>query len=90
MATILIPAPLRTFTGNRAVFETSAPNVKTGLLHLLEAYPALKRQLYTPDGQLRSYVNVFRGETNIRQLQWLYTPLRAADCLSILPAYNGG
>ena len=56
--TILIPTPLRAFTGQKSTVEVDAANVKDALARLTEAHPELKQHLFGSEGKLRSFVNV--------------------------------
>ncbi|WP_461249102.1 ubiquitin-like small modifier protein 1, partial [Treponema sp. R6D11] len=57
---------------------------------LADAYPALKTHLFTEDGQLRDFINLFVGGANINSLQGLDTPIADNGELMIVPAIAGG
>ena len=59
MANINIPAPLRQYTGKQATVEIKAGSVADALSGLVSKHPDLRRHLYTDDGKLRSFVNVY-------------------------------
>ena len=89
--TILIPTPLRSFTGQQSTVEVDAPNVSDALKKLTEVHPALQQHLFTPDGKLRSFVNVYVNDDDIRDLpQKDQTALQPTDELSIIPSIAGG
>jgi adenylyltransferase/sulfurtransferase len=87
---LLIPTPLRPFTGGRDVLDVDGGTVGEVLATLTSEHPDLKRHLYTDDGRLRSFVNVYVNDEDIRHLAREATPLAAADTVSIVPSVAGG
>ncbi len=90
MAKILIPTPLRKFTGNAATFEVKGATVAEALRALAEAHPQLKPHLFDNAGRLRSFIRVYVGEDDIATLQREDTPLTDEAVVSIVPAIAGG
>ncbi len=90
MATVRIPTPLRSFTGNEATLQAPGATVGQALDELVARYPALKTHLYNEQGQLRSFVTIFRNDEDIRYLEKEATPLRETDEVSIIPSTAGG
>lgn len=89
MAYIKIPTPLRQYTGNQAEVAIRGATVDEALRDLVTRYPALAPHLYEGD-DLRSFVNIFLGDEDIRFLQDLATPLSEDARLRIIPAIAGG
>jgi len=89
MATIRIPTPLRPYTGGSAMAELNGATVGEALQQLVSIYPDLEQHLYK-DGELRSFVNVFLGEEDIRYLDGVDTPIRSSDQILIIPSIAGG
>jgi len=87
---VVIPTPLRQYTGKKEFVEVEAKNVGEALANLTTQFADLRRHLYTEDGKLRSFVNIYLGEEDIRYLQKEQTPLRDQDVLSIVPSIAGG
>jgi adenylyltransferase/sulfurtransferase len=58
--------------------------------NLLTQYPAMRPHLTNTNGQLRPFVNLFLGESNVRDLQGLETPLKEDDKLLLIPSIAGG
>ncbi len=85
-----IPAPLRGYTGGRAEVEVAAGTVGAALRELVAAYPQLRRHLFADDGRLRSYVNVYRNEEDVRFLDGERTAVTEGDALVIVPSIAGG
>lgn len=88
--TVLIPTPLRQYTGKRESVVVEAKTVAEALQSLTAEYADLRRHLFTDDGKLRNFVNVYLGDEDIRFLQKDQTPLNDKDVLSIVPSIAGG
>lgn len=87
---IRIPTPLRAYTDNQASVPVSGATVGEALQDLVFRHPDLRQQLYNEQGKLRSFVNVFRNDEDVRYLEKEDTPLREGDDLSIIPSIAGG
>jgi adenylyltransferase/sulfurtransferase len=87
---ILIPTPLRPFAGKRDVIEVEGATVGDALLGLVGQYGDLRRHLYTDDGRLRSFVNIYVNDEDIRHLDREKTTLKSGDTISIVPSVAGG
>ena len=90
MAIVLIPTPLRKFTNNTSKLEIPGQTVRAVIDTLSSTFPELKRHLINPDGRIPSFINIFVGENDIRNLQQEQTPLENNTVLSIVPAIAGG
>jgi adenylyltransferase/sulfurtransferase len=90
MARILLPTPLRPYAGGQAAVEVSAGTVGEALDRLLERHATLRRHLYDEEGNLRSFVNVYRNDEDVRYLDRENTSLSEGDSLSIVPSIAGG
>ena len=87
---ILVPTPLRKYTDGQARVEVEAGTVGEALAALAARYPTLEKQLYDDAGALRSFVNVYLGDEDVRYLDGPETPLDAGATLSIVPSIAGG
>lgn len=87
---IHIPTPLRRFTSETAEVPVEAQTVGAALGALTERFPELKPHLYAENGGLRSFVNVFKNDDNVRDLEAAETPLAEGDVLAIIPSIAGG
>jgi adenylyltransferase/sulfurtransferase len=87
---IAVPSALRSYTQGLAEIEVRADNVRQALDELTTRYPELRRHLFTEKDELRSFVNVFVHEENIRQKEGLDTRLAEGDMLLLIPAIAGG
>ena len=90
MAKVLIPTPLRQFADKKDSVELAGTTVAEVLAALTEQFPSLKKQLFTDEGKLRSFVNVYLNDEDIRYMQKDATPVAATDTLSIVPSIAGG
>ncbi len=86
---ILIPTPLRPYTGHQAVVEIDGKNVGELLQNLTAKHGDLRAHLFSSDGKLRSFVNVYLNDEDIRYLGREETPVTSADTLSIVPSVAG-
>jgi molybdopterin converting factor small subunit len=91
MATkILIPTPLRPFTDKKDAVEANGTTVGELLADLTTKHSGLKAHLYNQEGKLRSFVNIYVNDEDIRYLQKEQTPVHAGDTISIIPSVAGG
>jgi molybdopterin converting factor small subunit len=91
MVHLLIPTALRAFTDGKREVEVAANTVGEAIAALADAYPDIKQHLYEDgSGELRSFINVFVGETNIKSINGLDTPLTAGESVMLVPAIAGG
>lgn len=89
MPSIKIPTPLRPFTGERNEITVNGVTIGEALQDLVTQYPDLKTHLFNGD-QLRSFVNVYLGDEDIRFLSGLDTDLESTSQLRIIPSIAGG
>jgi molybdopterin converting factor small subunit len=87
---VLIPTPLRQYTGKQASVEVSARTVGETLSELTGQFPDLRKQLFGDDGKLRRFVNVYVNDEDIRYLENENTSVRESDTISIVPSVAGG
>jgi molybdopterin converting factor small subunit len=88
--TIHIPTPLRRFTSEQGEIQVEGGTVGDALKDLTRRFPSLERHLYTEQGVLRNFVNVFLNDEDVRHLERDGTPLKSGDTLSIIPSIAGG
>ncbi len=88
---IFIPTPLRVYTEKQDAVEVSGRTIEEALSALTSKYPDFQKHLYTGDGKLRSFVNVYLNDEDVRYLpQGEQTPVQEQDTLSIIPSIAGG
>jgi molybdopterin synthase sulfur carrier subunit len=90
MSTVKIPPVLRTSVGGAKEVDVSGSNVGEVLRGLAEQHPATESQLFSEDGELNRYVNVYLNDEDVRVLDGLDTSVAAGDTIVILPAMAGG
>jgi molybdopterin converting factor small subunit len=88
---LLIPTALRAFTEKQKEIPVDAGTVGEAIRALTTLFPDIRQHLYEEDGQtLRSFINVFVGETNIKSTGGLETSLHDGDKVMLVPAIAGG
>ena len=90
MSTIKIPPVLRDSVGGAKEVEAEGRTVGEVLRSLAERHPATRSQLFSEDGELNRYVNVYLNDEDVRVLEGLDTSVSDADTVVILPAMAGG
>ena len=87
---VIIPTPLRAYAGKQESVEVQAGTVGEALAALIGKFAELKKHLFSDDGRLRSFVNVYVNDEDIRYLQKDQTAVKAGDTISIVPSIAGG
>ena len=88
---IHIPTPLRAYTDQQETVTVTGTTLAAGLQGLVETYPTLKQHLFTPEGKLRSFVNVYVNDEDMRYLpEKEDTGVADADEVTIIPSIAGG
>ena len=87
---VMIPSPLRPYAGKRDSAEFAARTVGEALGHLTTEFAELRKHLFTDEGKLRSFVNVYVNDEDIRYLAKENTPTKDGDTISIIPSIAGG
>ena len=90
MAKILIPTPLRQYVDKKDSVDVTGATVGEALNALTAAHPDLKQNLYNDEGKLRSFVNIYLNDEDIRYMKKESTPLADSDTISIVPSIAGG
>jgi molybdopterin converting factor small subunit len=90
MSTIHIPTPLRQYVAKHPSVQVQGTTVGEAMTALVSQYPDLRRHLYTEDGKLRSFVNLYVNDEDIRYLQKEATAVKDDDNISIVPSIAGG
>jgi sulfur-carrier protein len=90
MPTIKVPPVLRQQTDGEAEVSVKGATVGEVLRALADRYPATKDQLFSPEGDLNRYVNVYLNDEDVRVLEGLDTSADESDTVVILPAMAGG
>ncbi len=90
MPKILIPTPLRQYAEKNGSVEVAAATVGEALNALTSRHGDLRRHLYNDEGKLRSFVNVYLNDEDIRYLNKEATPVNQGDTITIVPSIAGG
>ncbi|MFC5861546.1 MoaD/ThiS family protein [Acidicapsa dinghuensis] len=88
---IFIPTPLRPYAGGKDAVELQAPTIAAALDELTQSNPELRKHLFTEQGKVRSFVNLYFNDEDVRYLpQKEETEVSANDTLTIIPSIAGG
>jgi molybdopterin converting factor small subunit len=87
---IHIPTPLRQYAEKKDTVDVQGKTVGEALTNLTSRHPDLRRHLYTDEGKLRAFVNLYLNDEDVRYLQKENTPVKDHDTLSIIPSIAGG
>ena len=90
MAIILIPTALRQYTDNLSEVSVGGINIREALDELALKYADLQKHLFTEKKTLRSFVNVYLNEEDIRELDSLDTLIKENDTIILVPSIAGG
>src|ERR1700675_3648222 len=90
MAKVLIPTPLRQFTGKKDAVTVAGGPGGEGLSALTTQFPDLRKQIFTDEGKVRSFVNVYLNDEDIRYLSKDATAAKDGDTISLVPSIAGG
>jgi adenylyltransferase/sulfurtransferase len=87
---VAIPSPLQQYTEAKETVEIEARTVAEALTALAARYEGLRKHLFSDAGKLRSFVNVYLNDEDVRFLARDATPLKENDILTIVPSIAGG
>jgi MoaD family protein len=87
---VRIPTPLRKHTDGQETVEVEGSTAGEVLQNLAEAHPDLREKIFTDDGDVRRFVNVFANDRDIRFQDELETEVEEGGEVSIVPAIAGG
>ena len=90
MSKIHIPTPLRQYADKQASIDVQGATVGEAMKALVAQHPELRKHLYTDEGKLRAFVNLYLNDEDIRYLEKEATALKEGDNISIVPSIAGG
>ncbi len=90
MVDVRLPTIFRPAAGGAATVEADGETVGEVFADLVERHPALRDQLFTPDGEIHRHLNVFLNDDDIRYLGKLDAKVAESDTLTLMPAVAGG
>lgn len=85
-----MPTPLRQYANGKDMVQVNADTVGEALKSLTDMFSSLRKQIFTESGAVRSFVNIFVNEDDIRHLQGQETKLKNGDTIYIIPSIAGG
>jgi molybdopterin synthase sulfur carrier subunit len=90
MATVLIPTPLRKLTSDIDTVFVAGATLKEVIDNLESGYPGIKERLCNEHGAIRTFVNIYHNNEDVRFKSGLNTDIKDTDEISIVPAIAGG
>ncbi|WP_109830100.1 MoaD/ThiS family protein [Reichenbachiella versicolor] len=90
MANIIIPTPLRKFTGNETIVKVEGDTVKASIDQLVSKFPDLNKHILDADGNIRKFIKVYVGDEDISTLNNENTVVKDDTTIGIIPAIAGG
>jgi molybdopterin converting factor small subunit len=90
VSTVRIPPVLRGQAGGAKTVEVAGTTVREVLEALVAAHPALRAQVFTDEGTLNRFVNVYVDGRDVRYTGELEAAVGERDEVVILPAMAGG
>ena len=87
---VRVTAVLQKVTGGQKTVEASGSNVAQVFEDIDARFPGFKAQVYSADGKLHRFVNIYLNDEDIRYTGGLDTAVKAGDTLDVLPALAGG
>lgn len=88
---IFIPTPLRTYADGKDKVDVEASTIAEALNVLTQTHPELRKQLFSAEGKLRAFVNLYVNDEDVRYLpEKERTAVASTDTLSIIPSIAGG
>jgi adenylyltransferase/sulfurtransferase len=90
MPKVHIPTPLRQYVNQQAAVDAAGATVGEVLASLTNLYPELKKNIYNDEGKLRSFVNIYVNDEDIRYMSKDATAVTESDSVTIVPSIAGG
>jgi len=87
---VRFPAVLQPYVDGHSQLAIEASTVRQALAEVCASHPLLRSRVFEPGGELRPFVNVFRGESRVRSAEDLATTLQEGEVITLLPAVAGG
>ena len=84
---VLIPTPLRSYTGERHAVDAGGTTVGALLEDLERRYPGIRFRMIDEQDAIRRHIRIFVNGDQVRSLA---APLRAIDEVLIVQALSGG
>ncbi len=87
---VRVPTPLQKLTGDKSEVSAQGKTIKEVIDNMEDNFPGIKERLYSEEGELRKFINIYINEEDIRFLQSDDTEVNDNDVISIIPAIAGG
>ena len=90
VVTIKLPAAFHMLTSGQRQLPVEGGTIREVLVGLDRSCPGVLERLMDPEGAVKRYVNVYRNDSDIRDLDGLETKVENQDVVWIVPAVAGG
>ena len=87
---IEIPSALKQFVNDQDEVEVSGSSVEEAFGELVSEYIELKGSLFDDNGKIRSFINVYLNDDDIRYADGLKSKVQDGDTIQIVPSVAGG
>ncbi|MBI5178376.1 MAG: MoaD/ThiS family protein [Nitrospinae bacterium] len=88
--TVRVPTPLQKVTGGKGEVSAVGSTIREIFADMEKNHPGLKERIYSEDGELRRFINIYINEEDIRFLESEDSKVKDGDVISIIPAIAGG
>ena len=87
---IQIPSALKQYVNDQDEVEVSGNSVEEAFGALVSEYTGLKENLFDENGKIRSFINVYLNDDDIRYADGLKSEVQDGDSIQIVPSVAGG
>ena len=87
---IEIPSALKQYVDNHDQVEVEGNSIEEAFNNLCKEYKELKQNLYDENGNIRSFINIYLNDHDIRYSDGLSSAIKNGDTIQIVPAVAGG
>ena len=89
-AVIEIPSALQKYVNNQKTVKVPEGTLNAAFKNLIGEFGELEQHLYDERGQIRSFVNIYVNDEDIRYAKNLDTEIKSGDVIQIVPSIAGG
>ena len=87
---IEIPSALKQYVNNHEQVEVEGNSIQEAFINLCKEYKDLEQNLYDENGKIRSFINIYLNDQDIRYSDGLSSTIKNGDTIQIVPAVAGG
>ena len=87
---IEIPSALRQYVKNQEEVEAFGSSIEEIFTNLCSEHKDLKKNLFDEAGNLRSFLNIYINDSDIRYINGIKSIVKDGDSIQIIPSVAGG